>query len=78
MPLYEYLCRDCDSQTELLVNGSMVSTKDGPACPACGSQQMTKLLSVVAAGLRDSASGRSLPQRPSGSCGSGCGCHPRN
>ena len=70
MPLYEYVCRDCESQVELLVQGSQQ-----PECPQCGSGQLTKLLSVVAAPGRDSAAGNQ-PAGPSGSCGHGCGCHP--
>jgi putative FmdB family regulatory protein len=70
MPIYEYTCRDCDSQAEILVQGSQQ-----PECPKCGSAKLTKLLSVVAAPGRD-ASAAVAPARPGGSCGSGCGCHP--
>lgn len=70
MPIYEYVCRDCDEQAELLVQGAQQ-----PECPKCGSQKLTKLLSVVAAPSRDTSAG-SVPQRPGGSCGAGCGCHP--
>lgn len=70
MPLYEYVCRDCDSQAELLVQGAQQ-----PECPQCGSQNLTKLLSVVAAPSRDTTSA-SAPASPSGGCGPGCGCHP--
>ena len=70
MPLYEFICQDCDSQTELLVQGSQQ-----PACPKCGSAELTKLLSVVAAPGRDASAGN-LPQRAGGSCGPSCGCHP--
>lgn len=70
MPIYEYVCRDCDEQAELLVQGSQQ-----PECPKCGGQKLTKLLSVVAAPGRDSA-GAGAPARPGGSCGVGCGCHP--
>ena len=70
MPLYEYMCQDCESQAELLVQGS-----ERPACPKCGSAKLTKLLSVVAAPGREASAG-STPAGPGGSCGSGCGCHP--
>jgi putative FmdB family regulatory protein len=70
MPIYEYVCRDCDAQAELLVQGSQQ-----PKCPKCGSQKLTKLLSVVAAPGRDTSTG-SPPARAGGSCGTGCGCHP--
>ncbi len=70
MPLYEYICRDCDSQAEILVQGAQQ-----PECPKCGSGKLTKLLSVVAAPGRD-ASTSAPPPRSGGSCGLGCGCHP--
>lgn len=70
MPLYEYQCRECQSQVELLVHGSTE-----PACPQCGSRQMTKLLSVVAAPARDGGLG-TAPDRTGGACGPSCGCHP--
>jgi putative FmdB family regulatory protein len=71
MPLYEYVCQECDSQAELLVKGS-----EQPNCPKCGSARLTKLLSVVAAPGRD-ASAATAPNPAGGSCGPGCGCHPR-
>jgi putative FmdB family regulatory protein len=70
MPLYEYVCQDCESQAELLVQGSQQ-----PLCPKCGSAKLTKLLSVVAAPGRDTSAG-SLPNAAAGSCGPSCGCHP--
>jgi len=44
MPIYDYRCKDCDKTFELLVRSSSV-----PVCPACGSQQLEKLLSRPAA-----------------------------
>ena len=55
MPLYEYVCRDCDAQAEILVQGSQQ-----PECPKCGSAKLTKLLSVVAAPGRDSSAAAAL------------------
>jgi putative FmdB family regulatory protein len=43
MPLFEYTCRACDSQFELLVRGSTP-----PACPSCGSADLEKVLSMFA------------------------------
>jgi putative FmdB family regulatory protein len=40
MPLYEYQCRSCRHEFEALVRGS-----DVPACPACKSQDLERLLS---------------------------------
>jgi putative FmdB family regulatory protein len=71
MPIYEYVCRDCDIQSEVLVQGSQQ-----PECPKCGSGKLTKLLSVVAVPGRDSAAVPQAPRMGGGSCGTGCGCHP--
>jgi putative FmdB family regulatory protein len=70
MPIYEYVCQNCERESELLVHSGTT-----PECPECGSVKMTKLLSVVAAPTRDAATGPS-PSRSSGSCGPSCGCHP--
>jgi putative FmdB family regulatory protein len=69
MPIYEYHCEECGQESELLV-----SAHAQPDCPKCGSQKMSKLLSIVAAPSRDAADGQPGPS--GGSCGSGCGCHP--
>ncbi|HMC10411.1 MAG TPA: zinc ribbon domain-containing protein [Pirellulaceae bacterium] len=74
MPLYEYACRDCSSEFELLVRSS-----EQPRCPECDSPKLEKLLSVPAAHMGTS---RELPicqPRPAGGCGlpqcgmGGCG-----
>ena len=43
MPIYDYRCKDCDKTFELLVKASTV-----PACPACASMQLEKLVSAPA------------------------------
>ena len=40
MPLHEYTCKKCSQSFELLVMSSTVV-----ACPACGSDQLEKLIS---------------------------------
>lgn len=52
MPLYEYRCRDCDEQSEILVK----SLESKPKCPECGSSQLEKLLSVIGAPVIGSTS----------------------
>ncbi|MEN1681233.1 MAG: zinc ribbon domain-containing protein [Planctomycetota bacterium] len=69
MPLYEYACRDCDHQPELLVRPSDPT----PACPECGSERLVKLLSVPAAPASQAGGDPS-----EGPCGSACGCFPPN
>jgi putative FmdB family regulatory protein len=43
MPLYEFRCRDCDSEFELLVRSGV-----DPRCPSCGSGSLERLLSMFA------------------------------
>jgi putative FmdB family regulatory protein len=78
MPLYEYHCASCDGVFEVLVRTA--GRDDRPNCPDCGSAEVRKLLSLVAA--RGRSADQSLPAtataRPSygGGCGCGsCGCH---
>ncbi|RJQ50256.1 MAG: zinc ribbon domain-containing protein [Desulfobacteraceae bacterium] len=52
MPLYEYLCTDCGSLSEILVGGRNEKVR----CKACGSGNLKKMLSAPAAfsgGARD-------------------------
>jgi putative FmdB family regulatory protein len=42
MPLFQYECKNCHAEAEVLVRG-----KEKPACPACGSKKLHKLLSTV-------------------------------
>ncbi|QDT67399.1 Zinc ribbon domain protein [Planctomycetes bacterium MalM25] len=63
MPLYEYVCRDCDHEVEVLVR----TPSEQAECPDCGGVELTKLLSVPSA--LSSGEGPST-----GCCGSGCGC----
>lgn len=44
MPLYSYRCGDCDKTFETLVRGDAA-----PACPACGSGNLAKLVSAPSA-----------------------------
>lgn len=69
MPLYDFLCRDCDHESEQLVR----SDNESPACPECGSDRMMRLLSVPAAHTGDRPAS---DQPPPGPCGSACGCFP--
>ena len=41
MPIFEYRCRDCQDEFELLV-----LPRDTVACPACQSTSLEKLLSI--------------------------------
>ena len=45
MPIYEIVCKDCGNQYERIVS---FSSTDLPACPACRSADVTRLLSKPA------------------------------
>jgi putative FmdB family regulatory protein len=72
MPIYEYVCMQCESHFEELVrNGQQ------PDCPDCGAPDVRKQLSVFAA----QGSSSELPSFGStpragggGCCGGSCGC----
>jgi putative FmdB family regulatory protein len=41
VPVYEYRCEECEAQFEELVR----ATAEPPPCPACASQEVTRLYS---------------------------------
>ena len=65
MPLYEYVCRSCETRFEKLVRrfGEEV------ACPACAGGAVDKQLSVFA--VASSRATVSLPDCGTGSCNGG-------
>ncbi|MGH8119781.1 MAG: FmdB family zinc ribbon protein [Gammaproteobacteria bacterium] len=60
MPIYEYHCKCCDKNFELLVRSS---TK--PACPACGNKNISKKMSAFAVGSGNQSDAAEL----CGTCG---------
>ena len=73
MPIFEYVCQDCENRFEMLVNGSAK-----PKCPTCASAKLEQQYSAFAVGstkgkgrFGKSASSGSTRQR-SGGCGT-CG-----
>ncbi len=63
MPIFEYVCRNCQHQFELIVNGSAT-----PQCPSCESKKLEKQLSVFTAGGKSYAKSE-LPAAACGTCG---------
>jgi len=64
MPIFKYLCKECDHGFEKFVQASTT-----PECPSCNSTILEKQLSVFNLG----GGHRSIDQSPApGSCGS-CG-----
>jgi putative FmdB family regulatory protein len=62
VPLYEYSCRACSNDFEALVRAG-----ERAICPACGSADLARLMSVASVGRRDEA-----PAPSTGACGT-CG-----
>ncbi len=63
MPIYEFTCKSCNEQFEVLVRNN-----EQPSCPRCGTDQLERLLSTIAA----HSAGNQLPVcEPSfpGTCG---------
>jgi putative FmdB family regulatory protein len=66
MPIFEYVCKECQHQFEALVFG-----KQKAECPKCQSKKLEPQLSVFAVSAKsNSASSSSIPAGPCGSCGS--------
>jgi putative FmdB family regulatory protein len=67
MPIYEYICNDCNKEFEILTLSSR--SKEQVVCPECGGSRVKKLLS---AGAIRSQSNSSLGTEGPG-CGGGSG-----
>ena len=65
MPIYEYVCGQCDNRFETLVrNGSVVE------CPSCQCTTVEKQLSVFATAVKGETSAASdMPVSACGICG---------
>ena len=62
MPIFEYVCRECQHEFETLVFG-----RDKAKCPKCQSQKLSPQLSVFAM----SAKGSARTAAPGGGSGAG-------
>jgi putative FmdB family regulatory protein len=65
MPIFEYICKECEHQFEVIVQGNRKAE-----CPSCRSKRLEKQLSVFAAAAKGIGfeSGE-LPAAACGSCG---------
>jgi putative FmdB family regulatory protein len=63
MPIFEYICQECQHEFEALVFG-----RDKATCPKCQSKKLSPQLSVFAMSGKNSVG----PSSPTGACGS-CG-----
>ena len=64
MPIFEYICKECDHRFEALVYG-----KEKAECPKCHARKLAPQLSVFAV---SASSAKSASPSPRGACGS-CG-----
>ncbi|HZQ21844.1 MAG TPA: zinc ribbon domain-containing protein [Terriglobales bacterium] len=64
MPIFEYVCKECDHEFEALVFG-----KDKAECPKCHSKKLAPQLSVFAVAAKGVSSSSSAPAGACGSCG---------
>lgn len=63
MPIYEYVCKQCDKRFEKLVRSSTTV-----ACPSCGGSSLEKLLSVFATGA-PALTSTAMSQSETAACG---------
>ncbi|HEX9117152.1 MAG TPA: zinc ribbon domain-containing protein [Anaerolineae bacterium] len=71
MPLYEYVCDDCQARFEVL--RSMGQSSLAVACPRCHGANARKMISAFAAISKDSAGGSRMVASSSAGCNCG-GC----
>ena len=72
MPIYEYRCGDCDRPFERYV----ATTGGAASCPACGSAEVKRMLSLFAMKSDGGPVASSMPAGGGGGCcGGGCACH---
>jgi putative FmdB family regulatory protein len=64
MPIYEYDCRGCGREFEILIQGSQK-----PSCPDCGGKRLDKKLSVFAVASSSGGASKTELPGPCGSCG---------
>jgi putative FmdB family regulatory protein len=76
MPIYEYICEDCQTHFEKIV----LNKAQEIACPKCAGKKNSIQLSVFSAsnGSANGASAKSsggFSGGGGGCCGGGCACH---
>ena len=66
MPIFEYVCKQCDHEFEAILYG-----KQTAECPKCKSKKLETQLSVFAVAAKGGSTSprHSMPAGPCGSCG---------
>ena len=52
MPIYQYDCASCEMRVEVFFRSA--KTAQGPRCPECGNEQLSRVMSAFARGRTDS------------------------
>jgi putative FmdB family regulatory protein len=73
MPIYEYICDECETRFEKIV----INKQQQIACPNCASEKASIQLSVFSSASNSGPdkSSTSFSSGGGGCCGGGCGCH---
>jgi putative FmdB family regulatory protein len=76
MPIYEYVCDECETRFERIV----INRQQEIACPKCASKKASIQLSVFAtsSGFANGSSAKTSTSYSGGGggcCGGGCACH---
>ena len=69
MPIYEYVCMECESHFEELVRGD-----EQVACPDCAATNVARQFSIVRGARRGEGAVASSGGGGGGCCGGSCGC----
>ncbi len=64
MPIFEYICRDCQHQFETIVTASRAAV-----CPSCQGRELDKQHSVFAVSAKGSSASLSRSVGACGACG---------
>ena len=68
MPIFEFVCKDCEQPFEDLIFGSDI---EGVICPSCGSEQVRKKMSTFASKIGSDGASLSLGASSAASCSTG-------
>jgi putative FmdB family regulatory protein len=73
MPLYEYVCKDCDTRFDALVKSAQA---DEVRCDTCSGGNVRRLISSFATvgGFDDQMTASDFKMSSGGCCGGSCGC----
>ena len=68
MPIFEFVCTDCEQPFEDLIFGS---DTNGVICPACGSEQVMKKMSTFSSKMAGDGASLSLGTSSAAACSLG-------